>query len=216
MPFDPALSVSRLEHGLVFRLNGAMSYDNRQRGGVPLDEPALNRLIEAIATMRDRDALAVLFGHFGPRIKAYLIRRGCDAGQAEEVVQEVMVTLWRRAETFDSRQSSASTWVFTIARNKRIDMIRRENRPQIDPDDPALVPAESSGAERGLEQAQDAARLRTAIANLPTEQRELLMLAFFEDKPHSLIAEESGLPLGTVKSRIRLAMARLRRELGDA
>ena len=193
-----------------------MSYANGQRGGTSLDEPSLNRLIQAIAATRDRAALGALFGHFGPRIKAYLMRRGCDAGQAEEVVQEVMVTLWRRAETFDSRQANASTWVFTIARNKRIDMMRRERRPEIDPDDPALVPAENGSAERGVELAQDAVRLRAAMASLPSEQRELLMLAFFEDKPHSAIATESGLPLGTVKSRIRLAMARLRKELGDA
>lgn len=198
------------------RLNGAMSFASEKRGGGPLDEASLNRLIEAIATDRDRSALAALFGHFGPRIKAYLMRRGCDAGEAEEVVQEVMVTLWRRAETFDCRQANASTWVFTIARNKRIDMVRRERRPEIDPDDPALVPAENGSAERGVERAQEAARLRAAMASLPAEQRELLSLAFFEDKPHSTIAAESGLPLGTVKSRIRLAMVRLRKELGEA
>jgi RNA polymerase sigma-70 factor (ECF subfamily) len=197
-------------------LNGAMSQASGQGGNGPLDEPSLNRLIQAIATHRDRSAFAAVFGHFGPRIKAYLMRRGSDAGAAEEVVQEVMVTLWRRAETFDARQANASTWVFTIARNKRIDMMRRERRPEIDPEDPALVPAQNGNAEDRVEQAQDAARLRGAMASLPAEQKDLLTMAFFEDKPHSTIAAESGLPLGTVKSRIRLAMARLRKELGDA
>lgn len=197
-------------------VNGVMSQASAQGGSGPLDESSLNRLIQAIATDRDRSAFAALFGHFGPRIKAYLMRRGSDAGAAEEVVQEVMVTLWRRAETFDARQANASTWVFTIARNKRIDMMRRERRPEIDPEDPALVPAENGNAEDRVERAQDAARLRGAMASLPAEQKDLLTMAFFEDKPHSTIAAESGLPLGTVKSRIRLAMARLRKELGDA
>jgi RNA polymerase sigma-70 factor (ECF subfamily) len=197
-------------------VNGVMSQASAQGGNGPLDESSLNRLIQAIATDRDRSAFAAVFGHFGPRIKAYLMRRGSDAGAAEEVVQEVMVTLWRRAETFDARQANASTWVFTIARNKRIDMMRRERRPEIDPEDPALVPAENGNAEDRVERAQDAARLRGAMASLPAEQKDLLTMAFFEDKPHSTIAAESGLPLGTVKSRIRLAMARLRKELGDA
>lgn len=197
-------------------LNGGMSQASAKGGNGPLDEPSLNRLIQAIATHRDRSAFAAVFGHFGPRIKAYLMRRGSDAASAEEVVQEVMVTLWRRAETFDARQANASTWVFTIARNKRIDMMRRERRPEIDPEDPALVPADNGNAERRVEQAQEAERLRGAMAGLPAEQKDLLTMAFFEDKPHSAIAAESGLPLGTVKSRIRLAMARLRKELGDA
>jgi RNA polymerase sigma-70 factor (ECF subfamily) len=216
MPFDAGLHTPLLERGRAMIVNGVMSQASAQGGNGPLDESSLNRLIQAIATDRDRSAFAAVFGHFGPRIKAYLMRRGSDAGAAEEVVQEVMVTLWRRAETFDARQANASTWVFTIARNKRIDMMRRERRPEIDPEDPALVPAENGNAEDRVERAQDAARLRGAMASLPAEQKDLLTMAFFEDKPHSTIAAESGLPLGTVKSRIRLAMARLRKELGDA
>jgi RNA polymerase sigma-70 factor (ECF subfamily) len=193
-----------------------MSEASGHSGREPLEEPTLNRLIQAVAAQRDRTAFAALFGHFGPRIKAYLMRRGCDAAEAEEVVQEAMVTLWRRAETFDAGQANASTWVFTIARNKRIDMVRRAKRPEIDPDDPALVPARNGSADHGVEQAQEAERLRRAMGVLPAEQKDLLLMAFFEEKPHSTIAAESGLPLGTVKSRIRLAMARLRRELGEA
>jgi RNA polymerase sigma-70 factor (ECF subfamily) len=216
MPFDAVSTTRLLEPGGHMRLKGGMTESIDRRGREPLDEPSLNRLIQAIATDRDRAAFGALFGHFGPRIKAYLMRRGSAAAEAEEVVQEVMVTLWRRAETFDARQANASTWVFTIARNKRIDMMRRERRPELDPDDPALVPAENGSAERGVERAQDAARLRSAMAGLPAEQKDLLVMAFFEDKPHSAIAQESGLPLGTVKSRIRLAMARLKKDLGDA
>ena len=177
--------------------------------------PSLNDLVVAVGSRRDRTAFAGLFAHFAPRLKAYLMRGGCEATAAEEVVQEVMVTLWRRAETFDPGQASASTWVFTIARNKRIDMIRRERRPEIDPEDPALVREPDAPADQVVESAQDAGLLRAAMAGLPEEQRQILHLAYFEDLPHSEIAERCDMPLGTVKSRIRLALARLRKTLKD-
>ena len=173
-------------------------------------------MVVAVGANRDRGAFAGLFAHFAPRLKAYLMRGGCNPSSAEEVVQEVMVTLWRRAETFDPAQASASTWVFTIARNKRIDMIRRERRPEIDADDPALVPEAEPAADSVVESAQDSAQLHAALTVLPTEQREILRLAFFEDLPHSEIARRCDLPLGTVKSRIRLALGRLRRNLKDS
>ena len=178
--------------------------------GRPLDD-----LLVAIARDRDRTAFGLLFGRMAPRLKAYLLRSGVGAAQADELVQEVMLMVWRRAETFDPDQSSASTWIFTIARNKRIDAIRRERRPEFDVEDPALVPEAPESADRRIESTQETARLRSAILRLPAEQAELLRMAYFEDKPHSLIAEEQGLPLGTVKSRLRLAMARLRREMTE-
>ena len=134
-------------------------------------------------------------------------------------MQEVMLLVWRRAETYDPAQASASTWVFTIARNKRIDALRREHRPEIDPDDPALVPAlvpeRPDSADRRVELRESTSRLRAALKELPAEQAELLRLAYFEDKPHSAISAERGLPLGTVKSRLRLAVERLRKALRD-
>lgn len=186
--------------------NAAMAGDSDQ---------SLNALLITVGRDRDKQAFARVFGHFAPRIKSYLMRRGCDGETAEEVVQEVMVTLWRRADQFDPSQASASTWVFTIARNKRIDFLRRDRRPELDPDDPALVPAPAESADRLVEVAQDSLRVRAAIKNLPDDQRHLLQLAYFDDKSHSMIAEEQGLPLGTVKSRIRLAMARLKKSLQD-
>ncbi len=172
-------------------------------------------LLLAVGRARDRAAFAALFGYFAPRLKAYLRRLGADQQAAEELVQEVMLLVWRRAETFDPAQASASTWVFTIARNRRIDALRREQRPEIDPDDPALVPDPVTPADRALETAQASGRLRAAIRDLPPEQADLLRLAYFEDKPHSVIASERGIPLGTVKSRLRLAMERLRKTLRD-
>ncbi|MEQ8965762.1 MAG: sigma-70 family RNA polymerase sigma factor [Azospirillaceae bacterium] len=177
---------------------------------------ALNDMILAVGVARDRSAFAALFGHFAPRVKSYLLRLGCDAGAAEEIMQEVMVTVWRRAETFDPAQANASTWVFAIARNKRIDVVRRERRPELDAEDPALMPEPAAMADDAVASAQTVDRVREAIRTLPEEQRTLLRMAYYDDKPHSLIAEECGLPLGTVKSRIRLAVTRLRKILKDA
>ena len=170
--------------------------------------------MEAIARRRDRSAFGALFEHFAPRIKAYLMRSGSDAETAEELVQEALLTVWRRADTFDASQASVATWIFTIARNKRIDGLRRMRRPEFDPQDPALMPTEERPADDLLSAAQSADVLRAAIKTLPAEQMEMLRMAFFEDKPHSQIAAETDVPLGTVKSRLRLAMGRLRKEIG--
>jgi RNA polymerase sigma factor (sigma-70 family) len=167
-----------------------------------------------VAEFQDRTAFAQLFGHFAPRLKGYLIRLGCDAGMAEELVQDVMLTVWRKADGFDAAQAGVATWIYTIARNRRIDRLRHERLPELDLDDPLLVPDEAQNADEGIETAQREHSLRDAIGRLPKEQAELLQMAFFEDRPHSSIAAATQLPLGTVKSRIRLALARLKRELG--
>ncbi|SMH57816.1 RNA polymerase sigma-70 factor, ECF subfamily [Azospirillum lipoferum] len=177
--------------------------------------PSLEDLLVAVGREQDRLAFGALFGHFAPRLKTYLRRLGCESGAAEELVQEVMLLVWRRAETYDPAQASASTWVFTIARNKRVDSLRREQRPEIDPSDPALVPEPDEPADRRVEARQSNDRLRAALKDLPPEQAELLRMAYFEDKPHSVISAEHGIPLGTVKSRLRLAMDRLRKALRD-
>jgi len=170
----------------------------------------LEQLMGRIAAQRDREAFARLFDHFAPRLKAFLLRQGCEAGVAEEVVQEALLTVWRRAGSFDPRQATVSTWIFTVARNKRIDRLRRERRPGADWSDPALQPQAEASAEQSLGQAQQAERLRRALQRLPGEQAELVRMAYFDDKVHTAIADETRLPLGTVKSRLRLALARLR------
>ena len=173
----------------------------------------LNSFLLAVGRGRDRAAFSALFGHFAPRLKAYFRFLGTEPRIAEELVQEVMLQVWRRAETFDPRRSSASTWVYAIARNKRIDAFRREARPGIDPNDPALTPDPVELTDRALEIAEADQQLRVALKDLPLEQQELLRLAYFEDKSHSVIADERGIPLGTVKSRLRAGLGRLRRVL---
>ncbi len=161
-----------------------------------------------IAGARDRAAFGLLFDHFAPRLKAFLLRQGTTASTAEELVQEALLTVWRRAESFDPAQATVSTWIFTIARNKRIDWLRRERRPELDPHDPMLVP-ETTSAEHALGASEEAALVRQAMLSLPVEQAEMIRMAYFEDKVHTTIAAETGLPLGTVKSRLRLALQRL-------
>lgn len=172
-------------------------------------------LVETIAASADRGAFKMLFEHFAPRLKAYLMRLGCDSATAEELVQEVMLTVWRKAGSYDRHQASAATWIFTIARNRRIDRLRRERRPELDPSDPALVPDGPEGADGVVWAGQVEARLKTVIESLPSEQSDLIRRAYFEDLSHREIAESSGLPLGTVKSRIRLALQRLRERMHD-
>src|SRR5690606_11819843 len=138
---------------------------------------ALEDLIARVASGRDRAAFATLFDHFAPRLKAFLLRQGAAGSAAEELVQEAMLTVWRRAESFDPRQATASTWLFTIARNKRIALLRRARRPELDPHDPMLVPANES-AEQSLGERQEATRLRRAMERLPPEQATLVRMAY--------------------------------------
>jgi RNA polymerase sigma-70 factor (ECF subfamily) len=175
---------------------------------------ALAQLIVDIAERADREAFATVFRHFAPRVKSYLLRLGSGAESAEELAQETMLTVWRRAGAFDPAKAAASTWIFTIARNLRIDRLRRDGRP-IPGDDPSDLAAQSL-PDSLLSASEDQVRLARALATLPREQAQVVTLAFFGDKPHSEIAVELGLPLGTVKSRLRLAMGRLRAALDYA
>jgi RNA polymerase sigma factor (sigma-70 family) len=167
-------------------------------------------LISRVAHSADKLAFADLFNHFAPRLRSYCARQGVAPDIAGELVQETMLTLWRKAASFDPAKAQVSTWLFTIIRNKRIDRLRRENRPEITADDLAIFDNEECSAHDEMSASQDAARLTVALDALPPEQRSMMVKAFFEDKSHSDIAAETGLPLGTVKSRIRLALSRLK------
>lgn len=177
----------------------------------------LNQWMCAVATQADRPAFAALFRHFAPRLKGFLMRAGSDEALADELVQETLVALWRRAASYDPQRAQVSTWVYTIARNLRIDHHRRQAGMAVaapddwdaeqQPADAHLAPDELLHAwqrERGVQQ---------ALAELPAEQAQVLRLSFFDEQPHSRIAQELGIPLGTVKSRIRLAVNQLRRLL---
>jgi RNA polymerase sigma-70 factor (ECF subfamily) len=175
----------------------------------------MNALLVSVGARADRAALVALFDHFAPRVKSYLLRLGASSALAEDLAQEAMLTVWRKAALFDPSRASASTWIFTVARNLRIDAIRRERRPEFDPNDPALVPDEEVAADTQMVRDDDDARVRDALAQLSPDQAQVVQMSFFADKPHSQIAQELGLPLGTVKSRLRLAMVKIRSVMGD-
>lgn len=164
--------------------------------------------VTAVKDKKDRAAFAELFGYFAPRVKSFLMKSGASPELAEECTQEVMATLWNKAHLFDPAKASVSTWIFTIARNRKIDFLRKQRRPE--PEDLPWGPeAEPDQVEvMGLQ--QETEQLGRALATLPVEQRELIERAYFGDLSHSEIAAETGLPLGTIKSRIRLALERLR------
>ena len=171
--------------------------------------------LRCVAESHDRSAFEKLFRHFAPRVKAYLLRAGGNASTAEDLMQETMVTIWRKAGQYDPSRASASTWVFTIARNLRIDAYRRERHPEIDPDDPALVPDDVPSADMLIQTQQIAESVNAALASLSEAEQTVIRLAYFEHQAQSAISEQLGIPLGTVKSRVRLAYGKLRASLAD-
>jgi RNA polymerase sigma factor (sigma-70 family) len=166
-------------------------------------------LLTAVARQRDRTAFASLFRLYGPRLKGHLLGRGADSGTAEEIVQDVMLTVWQKAEQFDARRGSASTWLYTLARNAFIDRVRREHRPCVDPHDP-ILDALHPGADCLVIDAESQRELATAVEALPAEQQHVVKLTYFHGRSLSQISVADGLPLGTVKTRARLALSRLR------
>lgn len=171
-------------------------------------------LIEAIATRQDRAAFAGLFRYFAPRVKAFLMRGGADSDTAQEVAQEALIVVWRKAASFDRGRASAATWIYTIARNKRIDLLRRTGKPPIEAEDWLTVFApEDDDADKSVLAGQTYSRMQELLRTLSADQLVVVQKAFFEDKSHTTIADELKLPLGTVKSRIRMALGRLRQAL---
>jgi RNA polymerase sigma-70 factor (ECF subfamily) len=164
--------------------------------------------LEAVRDRQDCAAFAELFDYFAPRVKSFLMKSGSTPELAEECAQEVMATLWNKAHMFDGSKASVSTWIFTIARNRRIDMIRKLRRPE--PEDLPWGPEVAPSADDTIALQQETEILGRALAELPSKQRQLIERAYFGDLTHSEIASETGLPLGTIKSRIRLALDRLR------
>ena len=189
-----------------------LSAANRDNPGSPPDHAAL---IASIALHRDRAAFAELFAYFGPRVKAWMIRAGSNPTASEELAQETMLAIWQKARMFDPARAGASTWIFTIARNLRIDALRRERHPADLMPDLTEEAEEPPQADRVLVISQQETRIRAALSLLPVEQADVIRKAFFEDKVHAEIEKELGIPLGTVKSRLRLALNRLRGMLGD-
>lgn len=188
-----------------------------RKDGEVLSAREASRLLMAVATDRDRAAFAVLFGFYAPRLKAFLRRSGMSASVAEDVAQETMLLVWNKASYFDPSRAAVSTWIFTIARNARIDRLRRDSRPAAVAEafDPSDQPDAPMSGEQAVIAAEREERVRAALKLLPREQADILEMSFFAEETQSQIASASGIPLGTVKSRVRLALGRLRQILDD-
>jgi len=167
--------------------------------------------INAVRDHQDQAAFAEVFAHFAPRVKAFLMKSGAAPDVAEECAQDVMATLWHKAHMFDPTKASVSTWIFTIARNRRIDWLRKQRRPE--PEELTWGPEPEPEQADALALQQETDKLGEALAALPEKQRMLIQQAYFGELSHSEIAEKTGLPLGTIKSRIRLALERLRHNM---
>ena len=202
-PRPPKILASNASH----RINRPMVLPK-----TPRPEPETPRhedLLVKIGAKQDREAFIALFTYFAPRVKSYMLKHGASEAAAEEIVQNTFVTVWEKAGSYDPKKSAASTWIFTIARNKRIDALRREKFVEVNSDSLQLENA-TYEAEEVYADKEDLDRLNSALAGLPPDQAELLRMSFFEDKSHQKIAEEKHLPLGTVKSRLRAALEKLR------
>lgn len=167
----------------------------------------------AVRDNRDRAAFAALFDHFAPRLKGFVIRSGTSPHRAEEIVQDVMLTIWRKASMFDPHRAQVSAWIYQIARNRQIDIARKENRPM--PEELKEDPGQEPDASQILGLEQEAGLLKQALANLKPEQRAIIEKAYLGELTHQEISDQTGLPLGTIKSRIRLGLERLRHDLKD-
>lgn len=196
------------ENGRVARAIGASralsATDDMQ--AVPAAQE-LAQLVSAIAERRDRQAFVLLFKHFGPRLKSFFMRGGASPAAAEDLVQETMLAVWRKASYFDASRAGVSTWLFTIARNLRIDQLRRQKKPVMLPQEPEEFEESAETVVLGAERDEI---VRRALVGLPQEQAAIIRLSYYAEKSQTEIAEELGIPLGTVKSRARLAMNRLR------
>ena len=173
----------------------------------------LRSLISRVSQNRDRQAFSELFDHFAPRLKSFMMRKNASAELAEDLVQEAMIAVWTKAQSYEPTKGAVSTWVFTIARNLRIDRFRRDGNMPLTELGDYDEPSEAPEGEELLGRKQEDSLVARALESIPQEQREILLLSFVEDMPQSEIASKLAIPLGTVKSRMRLAYGHLRRLL---
>tara|TARA_Y100001970_G_scaffold283401_2_gene398468 strand:+ start:86766 stop:87347 length:582 start_codon:yes stop_codon:yes gene_type:complete len=173
----------------------------------------LKKLLISVAEQKDRASFVKIFSEFEQKIRAFVLKRGVGAGEVDDVVQETMVAAWRYAPSYDPDKGGVSTWIYTIARNKTYDHFNRSSRPEPDYSDPSFVP-DVETPENELEQSRLENLILKTVNNLPKEQALIVRMSFYEGKSHKTIAEDLSLPLGTVKSRMRLALKKIESNIG--
>lgn len=177
----------------------------------PVDDASL--WLGKIATQQDKSAFVQLFNYFAPRVKAYLRRQGVDSAQADDITQDVMLQVWNRAAQFDATKAKSSTWIYTIARNRLIDVWRAQKNNLLDFKDPALLPEQTYDQTQSIDSEEESSTLRSAVAELSAEQRAIIEETYYHERSQRMIAQARKIPLGTVKSRLRLALDHLRNKI---
>lgn len=214
--YHAAQQMAGMPESLAFplrpRVQKAMSLKQTSKSPPPAvpEEEDYSLLLQRVGDAQDRQAFEKLFNYYAPRVKSFMLKNGMAEAAAEEVVQNTFVTVWEKAASYNPQKAAASTWIFTVARNKRIDALRRDKHVEANSDSPALELAAYEPAEEAYAEAEDVEKLNAALESLPPEQAELVRMSFYDEKSHSEIAKETRIPLGTVKSRLRLAMEKLR------
>lgn len=187
-----------------------------QRRMVPtLSAKIMADLLQRVAETSDAEAFSELFENYAPRVKSYMMRQGADPNTAEELAQETLLTVWRKARLYSGEKGSATTWIFTIARNLRIDRLRRETPWQELPEGRDEEASADTPPDEQVSERERSARVHKSLQTLPKDQHEVVVLSYLEGLSHSEIAERLELPLGTVKSRMRLAYQKIRETVED-
>jgi RNA polymerase sigma-70 factor (ECF subfamily) len=176
---------------------------------------AMSDLLQKVAQNRDVEAFRQLFELYGPRVKSYMMRQGANATMAEDLAQDTLLTVWRKAHLYSGEKGSATTWIFTIARNLRIDRLRREVPWQPLPENQDEEASDAPDPEQEVTERERRDKVRAVLATLPPDQSEVVVLSYIEGLSHTEIASRLGLPLGTVKSRMRLAYQKVKEAVED-
>ena len=183
-----------------------------ERNATKADDQDWPALLARVAQHGDKDAFRKIYSYFAPRIKAYAINQGFGQ-HAEVLVQEVMTNVWRNADKYSEALASVSTWIFTISRNQRIDLLRKMNRTKaevvIETEELWQIPMEDTTV-RSIQNASTEKCIRESIDTLPEEQMIAVRKVYYEGKTHQEVAEELNIPLGTLKGRLRLSLKKLR------
>ncbi len=172
-------------------------------------------LMERVALARDKKAFERLFAHFAPKIKALMLKHDSDPELAEDLMQDTMLTVWNKAHQFSTWRGSPGAWIFTIARNRRIDRFRRQGTRHYVDIGEYEVPDDDPDGEQLVLNAERDRLVADAASDLPAEQKQIITMSFVENLAQTEIADRLGIPLGTVKSRMRLAYKKIKTNLED-
>ena len=177
-----------------------------------MNKTELLSLIDKISSDRDEIAFSSLFDFIAPKINAYYLQNGLSKDNSEELTQEVMSTIWLKSYQYDPTKSAVSTWVYTIARNKKVDFLRKKSGKDMNEEDVREFLYTENMLD-SISEGEIKDQIDKISKELTEDQRKMIKMSFFENKTHKKIAEELEIPLGTVKSRIRHILIKMQKLL---